>query len=272
MPQRHYILPLQYSGDLDVTWQRQWRMLALRQNGRLIGLVPDLRKLSQKQKSFQLSDGSILSIEVFYTGSILFDFSLLLNNKLLVCREKAVRSLMIACGTILVVAGFNSLAGLLSLSDQLANHLNGGTVSLFLLCAGQFSFSFREAATAFIISAIYLILGWLAWRRSWIAIAISIGLVCLDSAYLVLILIRGSGELAVFVPLVLLSRLIILLAMTTGLAGLEKLQGGNLAASHLASSGTFRMKQQVKQIIVTVLALLIDPISWIFNKMNENNR
>lgn len=236
----------------------------LRQNGRLIGGIPDLRKLPQQQKGFHLPDGSVLKIEIFYTGSVLFDFSLFLNDHLLVCREKAVRSQIISCCTILFMAGVNALAGLLYLFDQ----LNSGSISLVFLGAGLFSFVSGGAAAIFIVSAIYLILSWQVWRRSWIALIIAIGLVGLDSAYLVFALIRSGGEAAVFIPPLLLSRLMVLIAIAAGLEGLEKLQTGNLTTSNLAPFGILR----VKRITVNILALLLDPISWIFNRMNRNGR
>lgn len=236
----------------------------LRWNGRLIGAIPDLRKLPQQQKSFRLPDDSILKVEVFYTGAILFDFSLFLNNELLACREKAVRSQIISYCTIFFMAGVNALAGLL----YLINQLNSGSIGLVFLCAGLSSFVSGGFTAIFIASVIYLILGWQVWRRSWLALAITIGLVCLDSAYLVFILSRSGGEAAVFIPPLLVSRLIILLMITTGLEGLENLQGGNSARSNLAPFGTL----QIKRIIATILSLLLDPISWLFNRINRNNR
>lgn len=264
MPERRYILPPQHSGDLVVTWRKPWQTCVIRWNGRLVGMISDLRRLPQQGKVFRLPDGSTLRIEAFYTGSILFDFSLLLNDELLLHRNSSTRSLTLSSCTILFIAGVNFLTGLFYLSGQLER----GPVILLLLCAGLSAVAFKGIATIFISSAIYLILGLRAWQRSWKALVIAIGLFCLDSAYLVFVLLWGGGEVAVFVHPLLLSRLVILLAIAMGLQSFEKPEKGHPTTSHLAFSET----SKIKQVIASMLALLIDPISWIFNRLDQNNR
>ena len=262
MPERRYILPLQSSGDLVVTWQQGWKICVIRHNGRLIGVIPDLRRLPQRQRTFRMPDGSTLRIEVFYTGSILFDFSLFLNNKLLLHRENVARSLKISYCTILFIAGVNFLTGLLYLSNQ----LNDWPGILFFLCAGLSSLVFNGVAATLISSAIYLILGLRVWQHSWKALVTAIGLVCLDSAYLAFTLLL-NGETAIFAYPLLLSRFIILLAIAMGLQGFRDLQAENLSTSNLASSKA----SKAEKIIANILALLIDPVSWIFNRIDRNN-
>jgi hypothetical protein len=263
MPQRIYNLPPNKSGNLVVSWQRGWRMCVIRLNGKSVGTIANLKMLSQKQKTFYFRDGSNLRIELFYTGAILFDFSLFLNDEPLYQKNRFARLLAVSYCTILFLAGVNFLAGFFLLTGLFDNW----SKVLIFLCLGVSSLVFYGGITAvFVGSALYLILGFLVWKRSEKALVIALTLVFLDSAVLILALLWGSGELAVFLHPLLISRIVILTSATIGLEGFEELHASS-ATSHQSPSGSFG---KLKQLIINILAILIDPISWIFNKVSQN--
>ncbi len=107
MPQRIYNLPPNKSGNLVVSWQRGWRMYVIRLNGKSVGTIANLKMLSQKQKTFHFRDGSTLRMELFYTGAILLDFSLFLNDEPLYKKNRFPRLLAVSYCTILFLAGVN---------------------------------------------------------------------------------------------------------------------------------------------------------------------
>ncbi|MEG3848616.1 hypothetical protein QT971_14745 [Microcoleus sp. herbarium19] len=263
MPQRIYNLPPDKSGNLVVSWQRGWRMYVIRLNGKSVGTIANLKMLSQKHKIFHFRDGSTLRIELFYTGAILFDFSLFLNDERLYQKNRFAGLLAVSYCTILFLGGVNFLAGLF----LLAGLLDSWYKVLIFLCIGVSSLVYGGITAVFVSSALYLILGFLVWKRSGKALVITLTLVFLDSAVLILALLWGSGELAVFVQPLLISRIVILTSAAIGLEGFEELHASSATSHQLP----FIIFPKVKQLIVNILAILIDPISWIFNKVSQNN-
>lgn len=262
MHQRIYNLPPNKSGNLVVSWQRGWRMCVIRLNGKSVGTIANLKMLSHKQKTFHFRDGSNLRMELFSTGAILWDFSLFLNDEPLYKKNRFARLLAVSYCTILFLAGVNFLAGLFLLTDL----LDSWSKVLIFLCLGLSSLVSGGITAVFAGSALYLILGFLVWKRSGKALVIALSLVFLDSAFLILALLWGSGEVAVFVQPLLISRIVILTSAAIGLEGFEELHASS-ATSHQSPSGSFG---KLKQVIINILAILIDPISWIFNKVSQN--
>ncbi|MBL1176653.1 hypothetical protein [Pantanalinema sp. GBBB05] len=216
MPKRKFSLQEKGPKRLELSWGFSWKNMVIRLDGAEIGKIANQKDLKAGQE-FALKDGSKLSVRLIQIQGLFPDLEVLLNGKPVPnSATDPKRQLANAYGSIYFIAGGNLLIGIIGIAliatGSQNEFFNITTVLVFLL-----------------FGALYLLLGFLVWKRFSSALWVAIALFVLDT---VLSLADAVGSSNSRFPVgAIIFRTILLLLMIQGFGAIRSLKSARFEQS-----------------------------------------